>query len=1448
MAETLRIEIPIETIDDTEPELSNLIKKLGKLGAEADKTGQKVKKSSEHVSEFDKRAQKTEKSLAKWAKEKYEIVLEAKEKITPVLSRIGSGLRGFAGKTWSITMRAIDFVTSPVQGIINLLKNPIFQVGAVLGVSIGLKDTIDTYKDFEAAMSQVQAVSGATEAEVTKLTNKAKEMGATTKFTAEESAQAFNYMAMAGWKTGDMLEGIEGILSLAAASGEELSTTSDIVTDALTAFRMQASDAGHFADVMAAATSNANTTVSGMGETFKYAATMAGTLGYSIEDVALAAGLMANSSIKGSMAGTALNSIFTRLSTNTGKARDALEEIGIGFFNSDGSARDLSDVLEELRTATASYSDQQKSELANTIAGTEAQKGLLAILNASTEDYSKLAEAVNNADGASKRMSDTMLDNLQGSLTLLQSAVDGVKIAFGERLSPYVRGIAEWLNGQMPAVEDGLDRLMDMVDKKVSRMKSKFEEISGTREWQEAGLFGKMKIAWDKFIAEPFSEWWSSTGKVKFAGFAQDIGEGIGAGLKFGIMTLLGIDLGETVDGGISIGASFARGFSEGFDFKAVSDGLWQGFKNLLSNAGKLLPGGESADLSSVLSAALLAKMAGPMISAGSSIFKIGSLSGKLLGSFSVADELAGTGLAGGSGLLGLLGNTGIALGSGATTSVGQVAAGGGAIAGALAAGATLVSAGGDAYHVFQSDDKEEQRVYAESASLKASGVAAGAIAGAAFGSVIPGLGTAIGALIGAGLGGLAGWARGDKVKEEYEGNLEAAQKAAEKAQKFFEATGLSLNEVTFETEALNSALNDTEVSAEELGAMFQEAVSDKLISKFGDIHLSLKEIKETAAKITFDKQADSLTKFSEASQTSTNALASLQNYMRTIDKMNWKAGLGMELNENDKEGYKSAMDELAAQAKTYLEDKHYEASAALELLIGNNNEEEMSGSLNGVYEGLQAQIDEKNKELSEKIEIYLEDGVITLDEQKELVNLQNQIADITSKVTQAQEDAKFEAMKIKYGGTALDAESFASLQEELAVNVQSMTEGYDNALEVSLTNLRLQLSEGAIDQSQYDEMLKEVTDGYNAQIDELQVRVESFQLDTIAETFGSELDGILPDIEGTASEKLKEAMNQALSVKPDPASWTVEEISEWFNLEGLSGEVQVALGTMLQKTAETIPESIAQSLHESMKASMSGEALAAEGMQMFGFHELTPIMETELTGAIENVDYGAAGMAAMTGIGAALSSAAMDQINEGIETIYGKTGTQIDTTFSNTFTTTADVDVKFNLRYLNPDGGIGLNTGKSSTMTLGGISSHASGGFVNGPQLSWLAEEGYGEFVIPTNPSRRSRALELYEQAGQMLGVEAYADGGFVGNDDGAVSPVSSSPAGNSWGVGDTPQIKISVQMSPQFTIQGGGEQSEETIVQVLKRHMKEIADEFGGEIAASLEEVFSNMPVKEG
>lgn len=321
---------------------------------------------------------------------------------------------------------------------------------SVAEIASALLECVKAFGEFESQMSAVQAISGASGAQMAELTEKAKYMGATTSFTATEAGQALEYMAMAGWKTNEMMDGLEGIMHLAAASGEDLGATSDIVTDALTAFGLTASDSARFADVLAAASSNANTNVGMMGETFKYAAPVAGSLGYSIEDTALAIGLMANAGIKGTQAGTALRSAFSRLASDAGATETQLgalgvltEKLGVQFYNIDGSTRALNDVLVDSRAAWAGLSAEEQIFYGKTIAGTEAMSGWLALMNAGEADFQKLSLAISNSSGAAKEMSEIKLDNLSGQMTLLDSAADGLKIAIGEQLAPALSDLAE---------------------------------------------------------------------------------------------------------------------------------------------------------------------------------------------------------------------------------------------------------------------------------------------------------------------------------------------------------------------------------------------------------------------------------------------------------------------------------------------------------------------------------------------------------------------------------------------------------------------------------------------------------------------------------------------------------------------------------------------------------------------------------------------------------------------------------------------------------------------------------------------------------------------------------------------------------------------------------------------------------------------------------------------
>lgn len=1560
MAETVRIEIPIETVDNTDPELSKVTQNLNKMKDAADKANSSTKKAGETVSKFDKSAQKTQKSLASWAKEKYEVLLEAKDKITPVLQTIGSGLKNFGSRAWNVTLKAVDYATAPIRGVINLLKNPILQAGAVLGVSVGLADTINTYKDFEAAMSQVQAISGSTQSDLTRLTAKAKEMGATTKFTAAESAEAFNYMAMAGWNAEQMMGGIEGILNLAAASGEDLGTTSDIVTDALTAFGLKASDATHFSDVLAQASSSANTDVGMMGETFKYVASMAGSLSYSIEDVALMTGLMANSGIKSTQAGTSLNSVLTRLATNSSGAADAIAALGVNFYDSAGNARPLGTVMGELREATKGMNQEQKSNLANTVAGMEAQKGLLAILNASEDDYNKLADAISNADGASKRMSDTMMDNLSGDITLFQSAVDGLKISLGERMSnSWLRDIVQWLTAQVPKAEQLFSDAMDSAERKLDSIKRKFKDISATDEWQNADFFGKGKILWDEYIVQPFSEWWSSKGKAKMNVIAGDIGNAIGTGLTVGVATILGIDISETIDEGNTLGASFAKGFSEGFDFDAVASKLWDGLCSVVSKASKLLPGGESADLSSVLSAALLMKIATPLVGMGKGAAGLGkAIFGKGTAGTSLAGTLMGS-AATGSGLLGKSAMLAIDLGAGnlaggASMGAGALAATGMAAgAGAIAGGATLISAGIDTYKAIKSDNKAEKSAYGESAAWKAGGVAAGAAAGAAIGSIIPGLGTAVGALVGAGVGGIAGWIKGNKVKEEYQDNVEEMEKQAERAKRVYEVTGLSIDKVHFANDDLNEAMKDTNLTAEELANYINEDMAKVAQEAFGDITLSLTEIKDLAQEITFGKSIESVTEFSKATDTVSSDLASLKSTISDLKKQNWKASLGMELNETERDDYKKAIDNFAESASQYIEDNHYQATVALKLINGDGAD---TTGLDNMYSGMKTQIDDLTAQLSDKVTIALQDGVIQLDEQDEILNLQQQIQDITSKLSSAQEEASLDVLKIKYGsGAGLTYDSFTQMQEELKAQVQSWSENYDSALEITLTNLKLQLSEGAISQEDYDAAVQEATQNYTAQMNEMNVRVQSFNLDTIAEAWDTQLNGILPDLEGSLSEKLQTAMNAALLEKPDVSAWTQEDVMKWFDLDGIDTSAFENIYAELKATAEQAPQGVKDEiiqkykdsiptaeeikeaidwdsltnedwseLMESITGPIEGESIGLNSEDMkkkmsdyYGeyFESVKTSYSEALHNALEeansedtlnsfmeqympdvsNIDFigpysqaiydqlstldlSKADMEALKtslsdGVATAIEGADMDKVNAALDIVKGNVETSASTKFGAGYNVTMPLTVTFDYSVSNPTMPSYMFPSSSFNITP---KKHAAGGYVSGgPQLSWLAEEGWGEFIIPTNPSRRADALDLYQKAGAALGVQEHAEGGYVaGSNSGSKltdynlfsEAIKNAPIGNYEATGDNTEdnptvyepvsvqpeqsggnsisVPVNVSVSPQFVIEGSGGKSEDDIMAIIRKNMKAMADELGGEIADRLEKVFSNMP----
>ena len=537
MASTKIRGITIELGADT----TGLSKALKNVNSEIGKTQKELKdverllKLDPHNTELMEQKQRLLSERVGETKTKLEALKEAQKQVGAELKKTGEGQEQYdaltreiasctnelkslekEANTASVAMQKLSAAGDSVKAAGDKISSagqalmPLSAAAAGIGAGI-----IKTTADFDASMSKVAAISGAAGDDFDKLREKAREMGATTKFTASESAEAMNYMAMAGWKTDQMLEGISGVMNLAAASGEDLATTSDIVTDALTAFGMKAEDSGRFADILAASATNANTNVAMLGESFKYAAPVAGSLGYTAEDVSIALGLMANSGIKASMAGTSLRNIFQRMAKPTKESAMAMDRLGLSIDDGEGhmySFRQIMDQLrdgfveinipieeydrriemldedleagrikqkaydkeiEELNKQAFGAAGAEKARAAAMLGGTRAMSGLLAIANASEEDYNKLTQAVDNSsqafakteegiiplneamasgaeiletyEGSAAAMAATMQDNAAGQMEILKSQLQELAISLGDTLMPTIREIVGYI-------------------------------------------------------------------------------------------------------------------------------------------------------------------------------------------------------------------------------------------------------------------------------------------------------------------------------------------------------------------------------------------------------------------------------------------------------------------------------------------------------------------------------------------------------------------------------------------------------------------------------------------------------------------------------------------------------------------------------------------------------------------------------------------------------------------------------------------------------------------------------------------------------------------------------------------------------------------------------------------------------------------------------------------
>lgn len=337
---------------------------------------------------------------------------------------------------------------------------------------IGVSTAIKTFTDFEYGMKTVQATAQASDSELQTLTNTAKHLGATTSFSAVESAEAMNYLAMAGYKTNDIVLAMPGLLNAAAASGENLASVSDIISDGITAFGLKASDTSHFADVMAQASANANTNIGMLGESFKYVGSLAGTMGYSVEDTSIALGLMANAGVKAGQGGTTLKNAIANMAAPTDTMATVMEKYNLSLTDSKGKMKSLKSVMDMLRKNLGGLGEAEQSAAASHLFGKEAMAGMLSVINASEADYNKLTSAIYSADGAAQKMADTKLDSLSGQWTILKSAVEGMNISLGEKLAPYAKQFVSWLTNKIPTIENKIVSIVDYISNHTGQIKA----------------------------------------------------------------------------------------------------------------------------------------------------------------------------------------------------------------------------------------------------------------------------------------------------------------------------------------------------------------------------------------------------------------------------------------------------------------------------------------------------------------------------------------------------------------------------------------------------------------------------------------------------------------------------------------------------------------------------------------------------------------------------------------------------------------------------------------------------------------------------------------------------------------------------------------------------------------------------------------------------------------
>ena len=878
-------------------------------------------------------------------------------------------------------------------------------------------------------------------------------------------------------------------------------------------------------------------------------------------------------------------------------------------------------------------------------------------------------------------------------------------------------------------------------------------DITDSFEFQNADLGGKLKLLWKSAVADPFAEWWSDEESVQKA---TELGESFAKSLTQGILTVLGItdifaDVGDDSGSkGYNVAQGFARGFVDGFDVSAITGKIVEAIGNVwgaLPLWAKVLVGGHVAG----------------KVMGGISNFAKGTAS--FIGKPGVIG--AGNVVTGASGLLGTMSSTGYALLGGASSATPAIAAlaGGAGIAGGVVGG---IAVGKGVYDLYGSYKAYKAGNTTEAEAKRASGGDAllGVMAGAGLGTMFGG---PLGALIGAGVGGAAGIligaARAKSIRKE----------AAE---------------AKYETEEMQKVMADTNATAEEMAQTMDKAVWDNLKDHFGDIELSMSEIKRIAEQITMGDAAAGMDQFKTATQQAEASLSSLQNAGETVNRWMWKAGLGVKFSEDEQESIKKAFDDYISSAKSYVENKHYEFTAAVRLLVDVESEagKDVLRSGDSYYSQIQEKLNDLGAELDGKVKIALQDGIITLDEEKEVTNLQNQIAEITNRLANAETDAKLETIKIKFGGEGnITLESFQNLQSQLQTTLEEQISNYDTALTASITSLNLQLDDGAISKDEYDAQLQALMDGYEAKVDGMKVKATNLQLDILGSSY--------QDILGEDSlSDLQHALQNAIDTGIDPIQWSDEKVAHLLGVDQLGAETAETLRRALQAVLDAgVPDRVEKTISLDITGAPKIEKKVDISAYDFGIPDsISKIVKIKLDRVVTT--------------------------SGGLQTGRTPSSSQI----------------------MGGKARGGIIGGPAEGFAMGG---RPADGMLKGSTRFIRVNEEAPEMIIPLSSQRRERALKLWTKTGKLLDVPGFARGGSTGNRDEGIRFQQFG--------GDTPErggqsVQVDVG-GVNVTIQVDANASG-SVLEAIQAQAGEIAEAVAGVMVDAMTAQFENTPLRGG